>query len=96
MDISIPEQPNLLQRFPRPGPTEFVVWDDCTCWNDDEKGMNTFLHVGFEPYAVTIEPDLREEFQAKMKLGQAPVFRYKRWLRRPRNPNDKPLPKESQ
>lgn len=70
----------LLKPLPNPFTGKFHTFDQAQVYADDEEGTNLLLQIGFEPYAVTSEPETRKE--VLVKLTGNVVIRNKVWYRR--------------
>lgn len=84
VSITPAETPDQLKHHPDPRTNKKIVWDTCEALSDDENQCNALLSIGFEPYAVTMCPDPRENVQAAARLKGGMAMANKMWFKRPR------------
>ena len=75
------EEKAFLKPFKDPRYGKFVTYDQAYAYTDEQDQTNTLLNIGFEPYAITPEPDMRPETKLKMAAGGMGL-RYKQWFKR--------------
>lgn len=81
-------QEELLSPQPHPAYGKTIVCDTMECFADQDEHINRISSIGFEPYAVTTEPDTRPEVQAQARLKNMVPFRHKMWFKRVRIPKE--------
>lgn len=74
----------MMKMYPNPVPGKYHEIDMADCYHDEEVAVNQLLSMGFEPYAVTMEPDTRPQVALKGKFA----VRYRQWFRRIRLAKD--------
>lgn len=57
-----------------------VTWDMASELMSDEKSINHFLDMGFEPFGITPEP----KFNAIQKPGEPMQVLFRVWMKKPR------------
>lgn len=74
----------MMKMFPNPVTGKYHDIDMADAYHDEEIAINQLLSMGFEPYAVTMEPDTRPQASLKGKF----MVRYRQWFRRVRLSKD--------